>query len=103
MKKMKVRLRNSKTEELRSHATIIHTSLDKLRQELPMAFYDAAMIARDKNYRSSGIKREGLVKLAFIDKKDIMHEITRNIVLACIKGDMQEMRLVNPIAKEKKE
>ncbi len=100
MKKMMVKLRNSGIEELRTLVNIVYMSLKKLLKEEPDAFYDTVMITRDENYRSSGISRETLVKLGFIDSNNQMHDSTRNIVLACVEGDMMKMRLVNPIMKE---
>ncbi len=100
MKKMMVKLRNSKIEELRILVDAIYMSLEKLFEEQPTAFYDVVMMARDKNYKPFGVNGEILCQLVLINKDNSMHDSTRNIILASVEGDMLEMRLVNPIIEE---
>ncbi len=100
MKKMMVKLRNSKIEELRTLVSVIYMSLEKLLEEQPTAFYDIVMMARDKNYKPFGKNGEVLAQLVLINKDNSMHDSIKNIILASVEGDMMEMKLVNPIAKE---
>ena len=102
MKKMMVKLHNSGIEELRTLVVVINMSLEKLFEEQPTVFYDVVMMARDKNYKPFGKNGEVLAQLALINKDNSMHDSTKNIILASVEGDMMEMKLVNPIAKEKK-
>ncbi len=100
MKKMMVKLRNSKIEELRILVDAIYTSLKRLLKEQPIAFYDIVMIARDKDYKPFGKNEEVLCQLALINSDNSMHASTRNIILASVEGDILDIKLVNPIMKE---
>lgn len=100
MKKMMVKLRNSEIEELRILIDAVNMSLKQLFKEYPIIFYDIIMMAKDKNYKPPEKNGEVLCQLGLINKDNSMHSSTRNIILASVKGDMMEMKLVNPIMKE---
>ncbi len=100
MKKMMVRLRNSKIEELRILVDAIYISLENLSKEQPDAFRDIVMMARDKNHKPCQANGQILCQLGLINKHNYVHDSINNIILASVEGDMMEMRLVNPITKE---
>lgn len=73
-------------------------SLRDLCQSNPLAFYDLAMMCRDKDYQPFGNNGELLRTANLIASDDTIHDSIRNIVLSAAEGDGLEMHIVSPIA-----
>ncbi len=99
-----VKLRNG-TEELRVYVSVVQMTLNRYldKGNAPGAFYDLVQLSRDPGYELNFgptkkiLLDDGLVEM--VDGKCVMHQCTRNIVLACTEDDGDDIRLVSPVAK----
>ena len=73
-------------------------SLESLMKENPIAFYEAAMVSRDRGHVPFGNTGNILKDRSILQSDGSMHDSIRNILLSAIEGDGLDMCLVSPIA-----
>lgn len=75
--------------------------LDRLLKDAPMALFELATMARDREHEPFGNAGDILVERGFLSWDTngtyAMHSSERHIVLSAIKGEGAGMCLVNPI------
>ena len=89
------RLHNG-SEELATGVSAVMLTLRSLYNTNPMAFYDAAMIARDPAYQPFGSNGAKLQALAILDGAGRMHASIRNVIASAVVGNGLDMSLRDP-------
>ena len=91
-----VKLRNG-AEEFKPLVAVTMMSLKSVMESNPIAFYELACLARDRDHKLFGNTGEVLQARALVSAEGTMHDSIRNIVLSAVEGDMLEMTLRSPI------
>lgn len=89
-------LRTGKYEAEPVVATIM-LSIKALVRENPIAFYELASKARDRDHQLVGNTGQLLKERGLLQRDGNLHESARNVVLAATEGEGLSMRLVNPL------
>lgn len=90
-----VKLRTG-VEVPKSAVRALVVSLEVLWESNITAFYESVMIARNPDHTPFGNTGEILENYA-LTVHGVMHDLTRNIILAATEGDDKELRIVSPI------
>lgn len=78
----------------------ITVALDRLMNTHPVAVYEAVQIARDPAHVPFGKTGPALEELNLIDRRGVMHDATRDVILAATEGDGFDIGFVNPYASD---
>jgi hypothetical protein len=98
---IEVTLKNgSKEPDVLIAATML--SLRDLLARDPITFYEAVMVARDRDHRLFGTTGVKLVQLGLLSRRGDgsyeMHDSLRNVIRSAVEGDLLEMTLGDPVA-----
>ena len=90
-----VRLRNG-TDESEPLVRVLMMSLRSLLGN-PLALYELAELAKDRNHEVWGDLDKPLKDLGLISPDGDMHDSVRNVVLSATEGEGAELHLVSPL------
>jgi hypothetical protein len=80
-------------------AGTVTIALERLLDVHPVALYEAVCIARDKAHVPFGNTGAALEDIGLL-QQGVMHDATRDVILAATDGDGGALRLVSPYAAE---
>ncbi len=94
-----VKLKNG-AEEVMPLVALTVMRLERLLKDAPMALYELAEMARDREHKPWGKTGDEFLGLATPndDGTYAMHDSIRSIVVSAAEGEGLDMRLVNPVA-----
>jgi hypothetical protein len=71
-------------------------ALENLMDTHPVALYEAVEMARDRAHVPFGNTGGALRGIGLLQHDGAMHDVTRDVILACADGDGFDLRLVSP-------